>query len=183
MDNLKEYIKQNREAFDDKEIPEGHLERFEARLEQLAEEGRRQEGSTRLTVRRPRFLIGWLSVGIAAALAGIIFLNRPAGDGWNWPSGRQDRLAVSGAEWFEGIGDDQYEICNAYYDKVSELYETILRNNSDKEIEETLDMISGETIPLVDQLPEEMDPETRAAVLKEYYGGLLDGLERINNLK
>ena len=32
MSNLEEYIKQNLEAFDDQELPEGHFERFEAKL-------------------------------------------------------------------------------------------------------------------------------------------------------
>ena len=34
MDRLKDYIEQHREAFDDVPLPEGHLERFAARLEQ-----------------------------------------------------------------------------------------------------------------------------------------------------
>ena len=33
MDRLKDYIQQNREAFDEIPLPEGHLERFAARLE------------------------------------------------------------------------------------------------------------------------------------------------------
>lgn len=32
MDNLNQYINRNREAFDDKDLPEGHLDRFEERL-------------------------------------------------------------------------------------------------------------------------------------------------------
>ncbi|MBR0531728.1 MAG: hypothetical protein IJJ96_03890, partial [Bacteroidales bacterium] len=35
MNNLEEYIKRNREAFDDEELPEGHEGRFERRLEAL----------------------------------------------------------------------------------------------------------------------------------------------------
>ena len=33
MDRLKDYIQQNREALDEIPLPEGHLERFAARLE------------------------------------------------------------------------------------------------------------------------------------------------------
>lgn len=33
MDRLKDYIEQHREAFDEVPLPEGHLERFAARLE------------------------------------------------------------------------------------------------------------------------------------------------------
>ena len=39
--------------------------------------------------------------------------------------------------------------------------------------------IVEEAVPLIDQLPEEMDPSERAAVLKEYYGTLLDGLQSV----
>ena len=35
MDKLEEYFKLNREAFDDQDVPEGHLDRFEERLETL----------------------------------------------------------------------------------------------------------------------------------------------------
>ena len=37
MDRLKDYIEQHREAFDEVPLPEGHLERFAARLEQEEE--------------------------------------------------------------------------------------------------------------------------------------------------
>ena len=38
MDRLKDYIEQHREAFDEVPLPEGHLERFAARLEKEEEE-------------------------------------------------------------------------------------------------------------------------------------------------
>ena len=71
----------------------------------------------------------------------------------------------------------------AYYDKVAEYYETMLKTDPVGEMENAIDMVIDETIPLIDQLPEEMEPEARAAVLKEYYSNLLDGLDRIKNIK
>ncbi|CDE65315.1 putative uncharacterized protein [Parabacteroides sp. CAG:409] len=38
MDRLKDYIEQHREAFNEEPLPEGHLERFAARLEKEEEE-------------------------------------------------------------------------------------------------------------------------------------------------
>lgn len=159
MDNLDEYIRLNREAFDEQEVPEGHLVRFEERLAgQVAAR------------KRPLIWFRFASVaaGIAAAVAAVvIFINRP---------GERHK------DWFAGVGDDQLEICQAYYGKMAEFYETILNGDLDGTRLSELEAIAGEGIPLVDQLPEEIDPETRAAVLKEYYGALLDGMDRLNRI-
>lgn len=159
MDNLEEYIRLNRETFDEQEVPEGHLVRFEERLAgQVA--GRK----------RPLIWFRFASVatGIAAAVAAVvIFINRP---------GERHK------DWFAGVGNDQLEICQAYYGKMAEFYETILNGDFDGTRLSELEAIAGEGIPLVDQLPEEIDPETRAAVLKEYYGALLDGMDRLNRI-
>lgn len=159
MDNLEEYIRLNREAFDEQEVPEGHLVRFEERLAgQVAGQ------------KRPLIWFRFASVaaGIAAAVAAVvIFINRP---------GERHK------DWFAGVGNDQLEICQAYYGKMAEFYETILNGDFDGTRLSELEAIAGEGIPLVDQLPEEIDPETRAAVLKEYYGALLDGMDRLNRI-
>ena len=162
MNNLEEYIRLNREAFDEQEVPAGHLSRFEERLAgQVA--GRK----------RPLIWLRFASVAtgitaVAAALAAVvIFINRP---------GERHK------DWFAGVGNDQLEICQAYYGKMAEYYETILKGDFDGTRQFDLEAIAGEGIPLVDQLPDEIDPETRAAVLKEYYGALLDGMERLNTI-
>ena len=166
MDDLEKYIKQNRESFDEQEIPEGHLERFEALLDSspALERPVVKQSESRRLIRR----ILWTSVAAAAALAGIIFLNRPA---------------EKTRDWFAGIGNDGFAICNAYYDKVAECYEAMLLKYPDGEMQSTIETITRETIPMIDQLPEEMDPDAKAAVLKEYYGDLLEGLDRIKNIK
>lgn len=166
MDNLEEYIRLNREAFDEQEVPEGHLMRFEERLAgQVAD--RKSE------TRRPSKWLRFASVAtgitaVAAAVAAVvIFINRP---------GERHK------DWFAGVGNDQLEICQAYYGKMAEYYEAILKGDIDGTRQFDLEAIAGEGIPLVDQLPDEIDPETRAAVLKEYYGALLDGMERLNKI-
>lgn len=159
MDNLEEYIRLNREAFDEQEVPEGHLMRFEERL------------AGQVTGRkRPSKWLRFASVaaGIAAAIAAVvIFINRP---------GERHK------DWFAGVGNDQLEICQTYYGKMAKYYETILKGDFDGTRQFDLEAIAGEGIPLVDQLPDEIDPETRAAMLKEYYGALLDGMERLNKI-
>ena len=201
MDNLEEYIRLNREAFDEQEVPKGHLLRFEERLETLRSaqgdskvaqgdstpapllasgrtqpqrsengRGRGQVAGRKSETRRPFIWLRFASVaaGIAAAIAAVvIFINRPA---------------ERHKDWFAGVGNDQLEICQTYYGKMAEYYETILKGDFDGTRQFDLEAIAGEGIPLVDQLPDEIDPETRAAVLKEYYGALLDGMERLNKI-
>ena len=197
MNNLEEYIRLNREAFDEQEVPEGNLMRFEERLETLRSaqgdstpepplatgrtqpqrsengRGRGQVADRKSETRRPFKWLRFASVAtgitaVAAALAAVvIFINRP---------GERHK------DWFAGVGNDQLEICQAYYGKMAEYYETILKGDFDGTRQFDLEAIAGEGIPLVDQLPDEIDPETRAAVLKEYYGALLDGMERLNTI-
>ncbi|MBP5487345.1 MAG: hypothetical protein J6Y06_06960 [Bacteroidales bacterium] len=168
MDNLKEYINQNLESFNDQELPEGHQERFEAMLADDCPATSWKNPVIRRSV--------WWSVGIAAALAAVFYIGSS-------DTNDATQIIESNKDWFAGIGNDQFEICNAYYDKVAEFYETLLKTDPEGEMENAIDMIIDETIPLIDQLPEEMEPEARAAVLKEYYGHLLNGLVRIRNIK
>ena len=168
MDNLKEYINKNLESFNDQELPEGHQERFEARLADAYSATSGKKPVIRHSI--------WWSVGIAAALSAIFIIGRP-------DTNEPTQIIESNKDWFAGIGNDQFEICNAYYGKVAEFYETMLKTDPVGEMENAIDMVIDETIPLIDQLPEEMEPEARAAVLKEYYSNLLDGLDRIKNIK
>ena len=188
MNNLEEYIRLNREAFDEQEVPAGHLSRFEDRLATLRRStpepplatgrtqpqrsengrGRGQVAGRKSETRRPFIWLRFVSVatGIAAAVAAVvIFINRPA---------------ERHKDWFAGVGDDQLEICQAYYGKMAEFYESILKGDIDGTRQSALEAIAWESVPLADQLPDEIDPETKAAVLKEYYGALLDGMERLN---
>ena len=162
MNNLEEYIRLNREAFDEQEVPEGNLMRFEERLASQVADRKRQW----IWLRFASVATGIKAVAAAVA-AVVIFINRP---------GERHK------DWFAGVGNDQLEICQAYYGKMAEYYETILKGDLDGTRQFDLEAIAGEGIPLVDQLPDEIDPETRAAVLKDYYGALLDGMERLNKL-
>ena len=164
MSNLEEYIKQNLEAFDDQELPEGHLERFEAKLAGLEERSAQQPGQ------RPVKIWWWTAIaGVAAAVAAVaIFINQPT---------------TSQKDWFADIPEDQASICQAYYDQMAVMYSDILMTDVDGSKEAQLMTIAEETIPMIDQLPEELGEEERALILKEYYSDLLEGIEKIGRIK
>ena len=172
MSNLEEYIKQNLEAFDDQELPEGHLERFEAKLAGLEERPalRQSSGTAQQPGQRPIKIWWWTAIaGVAAAVAAVaIFINQPT---------------TSQKDWFADIPEDQASICQAYYDQMAVMYSDILMTDVDGSKEAQLMTIAEETIPMIDQLPEELGEEERALILKEYYSDLLEGIEKIRKIK
>ena len=182
MDKLEEYFKLNREAFDDQDVPEGHLDRFEERLETL----RYAQGDRIVTqaeiisaqgakvasrkVRSMKPLVWLASIASAAAvIAAAIFINRAA----------IDSPADKAIDWFLGVGDDQALICQTYYSKAAEIYEEALRGGIDESTEWQMALMLRDDAALIDQLPDEMSNEERAEVLKDYYGALLDGMNKM----
>ncbi len=175
MDKLEEYFKLNREAFDDQEIPEGHHDRFEERLETLryAHGDRIVAQGAKVAGRKVRSMkpLVWLAsiASAAAVIAAAIFINRAA----------IDSPANKAIDWFLGVGDDQALICQTYYSKAAEIYEEALRGGIDESTEWQMALMLRDDAALIDQLPDEMSNEERAEVLKDYYGALLDGMNKM----
>ena len=177
MDKLEEYFKLNREAFDDQEIPDGHCDRFEERLETLRyAQGDRMADQVvddvvaGRKVRSKKPLVWLASIASAAAvIAAAIFINKAA----------IDSPADKAIDWFLGVGDDQALICQTYYSKAAEIYEEALRGGIDESTEWQMALMLRDDAALIDQLPDEMSSEERAEVLKDYYGALLDGMNKM----
>ena len=177
MDKLEEYFKLNREAFDDQEIPEGHRNRFEERLETLRyAQGDRMADQVvddvvaSRKVRSKTPLVWFASIASAAAvIAAAIFINKAA----------IDSPANKATDWFLGVGDDQALICQTYYSMAAEIYEEALRGGIDESTEWQMALMLRDDAALIDQLPDEMSNEERADVLKDYYGALLDGMNKM----
>ncbi len=168
MTDFKEYIDNNPEFLDDQELPAGHEARFEAKLDAMLESA--QKTRTAKTSRRKRIftgIFGGMSVAAAAAIAAVISINRPAGE----------------VDWFAGVADDPTAVYLAYSEKVTAMYEEIFAKDLDGRWGTTVGSIAEETVPMIDQLPDELDDAAKAIILKEYYGELLNGLDKINKIK
>lgn len=135
--------------FDLHELSDGHEERFEAKLE------------ARLARRRRRVPLFWASAA-AAVLVLILWI------GINRPHFRNAHTPEA--------------VYTAYLEQIGELYHLLAANASDSnetiDWQAVLDELTGETVPLYDQLPEEMPEKEKTDVLKAYYGEILDEAEQ-----
>mgnify|MGYP006952759427 CR=1 FL=1 len=168
MTEFKEYINNNPAFLEDQEVPAGHEARFEAKLDAMLESA--QKTRTDKASRRKRIFTGIFSgaaVVAAAAIAAVIFINRPADE----------------VDWFAGVADDPRAVYLAYSEKVTVMYGEILSRDLEDRWERTVGSIAEETVPMIDQLPDELDDAAKAIILKEYYGKLLNGLDKINKIK
>ena len=137
--------------FDLYDLPEGHEERFLAKLD--AAETRK---------RKNRVTLRWTAVAAAAAALLVLF------------------LLPGGNRYFTGARTSEAVYC-AYLDRVGTYYEKLSVNGATEsaEWEAALAAMTDETIPLFDQLPEEMSSREKVRILKQYYGDLLDGAAQL----
>lgn len=137
--------------FDIYELPEENEDRFLAKWDAAASQGRRKH----LTLR-------WTALAAAAAAILLLF------------------LVPAGNRHFFGAHTPEAVYC-AYLDKVGLYYERLGETGATEagEWEAALKALTNETIPLFDQLPDEMPPREKVKVLKRYYGELLDGAAQL----
>ena len=131
--------------FDLYDLPEGHEARFEARL-----------AARRVQRRRRRVVLQCLAA--AAAVGLIVWLCLPGG---------QSRFRHANSP--EAV----YE---AYLEQIGELYRLLATNSDDQSVdwESVIQEMTDEAIPLYEQLPDELSDKEKTAILKDYYGGILD---------
>ncbi len=169
MSDFREYIDNNTELLNDQELPAGHEARFEAKLDAMI--GGAIEAKKEVSGHRTRIftkIFGTATIVAAAAIVAVIFINRPA---------------TGEVDWFAGVADDPVAVYLAYSEKITEMYGEIFAKDLDDRWGTTVGSIAEETVPMIDQLPEELDDVTKATILKEYYGELLNGLDKINKIK
>lgn len=154
MMELNKYFKDHAGEFDDYELPEGNEVRFGKLLE--AEDMRKILYKKRLK---------WVLVTCAAAVAALLLvLNIPSSDS---------------RDWFAAVGDDPVEVYMAYSQTAAELCREIYSENFDPSVENAIQSLTQEPVTMLEQLPEAMSDAEKAAILKDYYGKLLNGLTEL----
>ncbi len=139
--------------FDIYDLPEGHEARFQMKLD-AAKNGQRSHR-----------ILRWTAVAAAAAAAILCVIQIPGGN----------------RHFFRAHTPEA--VYTAYLDKVGSYYEQLASSDAlhSEDWEAVLASLTNETIPLFDQLPEEMPDREKVRVLKRYYGELLDGAELLQN--
>ena len=107
--------------------------------------------------RKVRILRAVLPAAAAAALAFLLLLP---------PAGR-------GRDWLRGAGNSPEDIYASYMAQVTEAWK---KAGPDEICSEQLRSLTEETIPLADQLPDELSDAEKATILREHYNTLLDGI-------
>jgi len=79
-------------------------------------------------------------------------------------------------DWFRGVENTPEAVYASYLDRVADAWTVA---GPDEEASTQLSGLTEEAIPLADQLPDELSSEQKAAILKAYYGELLDGVGEI----
>ena len=139
--------------FDLYELPEGHAGRFEAKL----------DARLARSHRRGRFL-RWTAA--AAGLAAVLWLG----------------ARLNASFWLAPTPEAVY---TAYLEQVGDLYRLVAANSSDDTVdwESLLQDLTDETIPLYDQLPDELSDREKTALLKKHYGTILLEARRLKTLE
>ena len=149
---MEKYIQDNLGQFNTGELPHGHQERFMAKLKQVQKPGR-----IRPLTRRAIFAsTAAAAVIIALTITGI-------------PIYKQARLEHSVQELAEEMYRQEAEILQMFSQE-----EQYMINN--------VKAITEEAIPLAEQLPDELSPEKRAHILREYYKAKTAALKQMKTL-
>lgn len=159
MENLEKYIQDNLEQFNTGEMPAGHQERFLAKLEALQSQEQHQEPKPhRLPIRRIRFAA---SAAAAAIIIALFATLQPGNIGQSYSIGIQEmaqEMYTEEAEILQMLPEDDLQMINS------------------------VKSITQEAVPLTDLLPDELSPEKRAEILREYYKAKTAGLKKIKTL-
>lgn len=159
MNELERYIREHAAEFDVAEPAEGHEDRFLRRC------APRNDRSVVARDDRSWSIWGWGFAVAMAVLAAVVVL-RPAG----------------GRGFFFGVGNDPQKVYLAYLDKV-ESARVALADSDEYNWEGILRGMTEEAVPMIEQLPEELSGRQQARILKQYYGEILAGVEKLKKGK
>lgn len=129
---------------------------------ELPPEGAEERFLARWEAGRSRVRIFRTVLPAAAAAALAVLLLLP-------PAGR-------GRDWLRSAGNTPESVYAGYIAQVSKAWE---KAGPDEDKSEILRNLTEETVPLADQLPDELSDAEKADILKEHYNTILDGVHQI----
>lgn len=178
MDNLEQYFRLHGDIVDKSEdcIPEGDEARFESRWEYSSRDRIRFRSNLKRR-RKPLWkIVTFPLVASVALIVGVrIIIN---------PFIREEDPAGSAGNAVAADTLSPSEVNSLYYDRMlavmDEIYDLTgnLKNEDPNQIYMTVDVITREAIPLIDQLPDEMSDADKIEVLTEYARRRIDALEK-----
>jgi hypothetical protein len=150
MDNLKNFIEENRGGFENEQLLSGHKERFMKRLS--------------ATKSDPKivFMPYWAKLAVASAI--VILLAIPV-----FVNNRITKLES---------GEYYAQMLSEQSDRIEKMA-TGLDPGEKLNVESTLRQLEEETVPFADQLPESITSRERREIIKGYYTNKLEGADRL----
>ena len=153
MTDLEKYIKENNRKMDAAEPASGHESRF---LDKLEEAGLTEKKTVVISWRRIA-----VAVACAAAIVAGVIIFKPSAE-----------LTVKHTDWFANAEKTPEGVYEAYYNQFQKDCQEISAFDTDDVLED----ITNESIPLLDQLPDELSDAEKVAILEDHYGALLDAV-------
>ena len=158
MENLEKYIKENLEQISSCEMPQGHKERFMAKL--AAQEATTTPQRQKITFWNRRRILSAASVAAVVAI-GIMTALNPAVQEKIYSYQVQksaQQIYIEETEIMQMLGEDELYMIN------------------------NLKSITEEAVPLADILPVELSPKQRAEILIQYYKAKTASLKKFKTL-
>lgn len=159
MDNLKDFIEVNKSSFSQDSLPEGDVRRFSEKL------GQRRISFHSPVKRRSVSLFRVIAFPVAAAVALMLVVN----------------IFVRNMSSEEETTRIYTEYCREVAQISSEI-QVMMSGDDIRMADRTIDNITFEAIPFIEQLPSEMSKKEKVKAVKEYYSQKLDGVRRFKTL-
>jgi len=168
--DIKNYIDQNRDLFDDKEPLDGHMERFEAMLGQLDEKKREKK-----TAKRVR-LVSLISVAASIAVLIAVAVKFYAPESINVSAPTQESISTS-----------EFHATNEYYnqqmeEQIADIMCKLAHTDPQNQAQLTSDLqqIVEQNQTFVEQMKEKDNQEIAIRYLVKHYKANIQALRNIN---
>ncbi len=158
MENLEKYIKENLKLESSFELPQGHKDRFMAKLEEA--NNANAPKARKVTIWNRRYLFGTASAAAAIIIALFITLGHTS---------EEDRYKI-----------EIQELAHEMYLEEALLLQ--LFTDDQQHMINSIKTITEEAVPLSEQLPAELPAKKRAEILREYYKAKTASLKQIKTL-